>query len=274
MHPYFHLFGKEIPAFGIIVILAAGAAYALAVWQCKNSGFSQGDLFLVGCMALVGALAGVSLIKPIVKLPEIIFRWDEYSKVPVGAFLQWLFGEKVFYGGLIGGFLAAYLFCRRFKMPFMKIADICAPAIPAGHAIGRIGCLMGGCCYGIEVGVNSPFAPFTIIYPERHDIFASVTAPAGVPLLAAPLIEAVGDLVIAAVLLLFANAKKERRDGFRIALYGVMYGAFRFVTEFFRGDLVRGVYKGVSFSQFISVVIVIVSAAVLAKSAKKADSKK
>jgi len=266
MHPYFHLLGREIPAFGIIVILAAGAAYGVAAWQCDRSGFNQGDLFLTGCMAMVGALVGVSLIKPIVKLPEVIVRWDEYAKVPVGAFLQWMFGEKVFYGGLIGGFFVAYLFCRRFKMPFMKIADICAPAIPVGHAVGRIGCLMGGCCYGIEVAANNPFA---IIYPERHDIFASVTAPAGVPLLATPLIEAVGDLIIAAVLLLFS--KKPERDGFRIALYGVMYGAFRFVAEFFRGDAVRGVYNGVSFSQFISVAIVIVSVATLAKTRKKSQ---
>lgn len=263
MRPYLYLFGREIPSFGIIVILAVCAAYGTAVWQCKRSGFNQSDVFLTGCMAFVGALIGASLIKPLVKLPDVVLRWDEYAKVPVGAFFQWLFGEKVFYGGLIGGVLAAYLFCRRFKMPFLTIADICAPAIPVGHAVGRIGCLMGGCCYGVRVSADNPLA---LVYPERHDIFAGAAAPAGVPLLAVPLIEAAGDLVIAAVIILLPVA---RGSGRRAALYGAMYGVFRFVTEFFRGDSVRGVYKGVSFSQVISVIVVFASLAFLAKTRKK-----
>jgi len=255
MHPYFNMFGREIPSFGIMVLIGIAAGGLVVLLNCKINRVKALDPLLTACMAFAGAAIGSKLLKPLIKIPDIIINWDKYAEVPVGQFFGWLFSETVFYGGLLGGLAAAYIFCRGFKIPFLQTADILAPAIPVGHAFGRIGCLLGGCCYGVQVNASHPFA---IIYPERADALSAIAAPCNVPLLAVPVIEAVGNLIIAVIILLFGRRKKYA--GQSIALYGLLYGVQRFTLEFFRGDLLRGVYGGISTSQIISILVFTVSA--------------
>jgi len=250
MCPYIHIFELNIPVYGIMCILGMLVALGVAVLQCKRYSYPRQEALLAALITLAGGIAGVYMLRPITKIPDVIIHWEEYSKVPVGAFLSWFIGDLVFYGGLIGGTIALILYCRYFKMSITRITDIFAPALPVGHAIGRIGCLLAGCCYGIEV---SPHNPLAIIYPMRTDGLAAVAAPAGVPLLAMPLIEAGGNIIIACAVLLFQ--RKTRTQGLGVAVYGILYSIQRFTLEFFRGDLTRGVYGGISTSQIISLLI-------------------
>jgi phosphatidylglycerol:prolipoprotein diacylglycerol transferase len=255
MQPYLNFLGREIPTFGIMVLLGIGAGSLTAYLNCKINRINYSDPMLTACMAFAGAVIGSKILKPLINIPSVIINWERYAQVPVGDFLAWFFGETVFYGGLLGGFAGAYIFCKCFKVPFLKMADILAPAIPIGHAFGRIGCLLGGCCYGLEVSASNPFS---IIYPERTDVLAELTAPVGIPLLALPIIEAAGNLLIAVIVLIFGRIKlKKAYHGRCIALYLLMYAVQRFVLEFYRGDLVRGVYRGISTSQIISIAIII-----------------
>jgi len=256
MHPYFTILGRDFSAYSLMLTLGIGAGFLVLFWRCKQTRSEMTDPFLVGCIALAGAIIGAVLIRPITKVPELIIHWEQAMETPTGELLSWLFGELVFYGGLIGGVLAALWYCRKFKVRFLPIADLFAAAIPVGHAFGRIGCFLGGCCYGMEVGHDHPFC---VIYPARTDGLSGVAAPPGVPLLAVPLIESAGNLVIAAIIILFQRFKP--RTGQSIALYGLLYGTQRFVLEFFRGDVVRGVYNGLSTSQYISLGIFVLSAA-------------
>ena len=237
-----------------MMVTGGAAAAGIAVVRCKKYGITRLDAVLIACMALAGGVGGAILFKPVIRLPDIIIHRDFYAKVPLGDFFSWYFGELVFYGGLIGGTVAAVLFCRHFGISVSKTADLTAPAIPIGHAFGRLGCFFGGCCYGIEVSVSNPFA---IVYPDRTDGLAGVSAPAGKPLLAVPLIEAAGNVMIACLILLFE--RKNNTPGRGLALYGILYSVQRFVLEFFRGDLVRGVYGGISTSQIISIIILALS---------------
>ena len=259
MNPYFNFLGREVPAFGIMVLLGVAVGSFVIYLNCKINRVKLSDPMLTACMAFVGVVIGSRLLKPLINIPDIIINWEKYAQVPLGEFLHWFFGETVFYGGLLGGFAAAYIFCRYFKIPFLPTADILAPAIPVGHALGRIGCLLGGCCYGIEVNSSHPFA---VVYPERTDGFAEFTAPSGIPLLPIQVIEAIGNLGIAAILILFTFLCKKKITGQCIALYGLLYGIQRFMLEFFRGDLVRGIYGGISTSQIISIGIIIGSSAI------------
>jgi phosphatidylglycerol:prolipoprotein diacylglycerol transferase len=248
------------------MVLGFGIAFLVILLSCKITKTPKDDPILVGLMAIAGGITGVVALNPIIKLPGILINWEDYAQMPVGEFFGLLFGAMIFYGGLIGGVLAAFLFCRGFKLPFLKMADIIAPAIPIGHAFGRLGCLFGGCCYGMEVDASHPFA---IVYPQRTDQFADAAAPAGVPLLAVPLIEAVGNVIIGVVILAFLilrnKSKTELPAGLAVALYGLLYGIQRFTLEFFRGDLVRGVYgsAGISTSQIISICVVAGALAIL-----------
>ena len=253
MHPYLDVFGHSFSMYGIMMILGIAVAIGVVALRCKFLKYPRQEALLTGLIAIAGGMMGAVLFRPITKLPEIIIRWEFFSKVPLGDFLSWFTGELVFFGGLIGGCVGVIIFCRCFKTPIAPIADVFAPAIPIGHAFGRVGCFLAGCCYGVEVPLSHPFA---IIYPPRTDGFETVAAPAGVPILAVPLIEAGANILIACIIFILPKSKLIGRD---IAIYGMLYGIQRFVLEFFRGDTVRGVYGGISTSQYISVILLIIS---------------
>jgi phosphatidylglycerol:prolipoprotein diacylglycerol transferase len=240
MFPYIHVFSIIIPAYGVMLILGAIAAVGVGMYQCRYYKYPRADAFSIACIAFACGIAGAVLFRPVTKIPDIIINWEKYSKIPLGEFLSWFIGELVFYGGLIGGFIAVLIYCRRFKTSLLQITDIFAPALPIGHAIGRVGCLLAGCCYGVEVSHSHPFA---IMYPVRTDGFEALGAPTGVPLLAIPLIEAAGNIIIAAIIMLFQ--RKHKVSGRGVAVYGILYSIQRFILEYYRGDLVRGVYGSI-----------------------------
>jgi len=254
MCPYFHVFGLTVPAYGIMMLFGMAVALGIVFIRCVGFDFPRSEAILAALIGIAGGVTGSVLLRPIIRLPELIINWDKYTKIPLSEFLPWFFGELVFYGGLIGGVVALILYCRGFKLSFLRLTDIIAPALPVGHAFGRVGCLFAGCCYGIEV---SPLNPLAIIYPQRTDGLEALTAPAGTPLLALPLIEACGNIFIACIIMLFQ--RKNKTAGLGVAVYGILYSVFRFTLEFFRGDTLRGVYSGVSTSQIISMVIFAVS---------------
>lgn len=152
----------------------------------------------------------------------------------------------VFYGGLIG-FLLSFLFlCKKWNKKIeYRVVDIAAVCIPLFHFWGRLGCFFGGCCYGIETQ-----SLFSIIYTTK--IKEYIITATRMPV---QLIEATGNLVIFIFLLLLLNFGIFKK--YLLELYLSMYAIMRIILEFFRGDLTRGIYHGVSFSQIVSFVIII-----------------
>jgi phosphatidylglycerol:prolipoprotein diacylglycerol transferase len=248
MYPYLHLFFADIPLYGLMVLAGLGAAFAVVLWRSRRFGIPRLDGSLIVCMAFAGGIAGAVLLRPLLRLPLL-------ATVPLRDFVKtYLSGELVFYGGLMGGTLAVIWYCHQFKVSLAGTAEIAAPAVPLAHAFGRLGCLCGGCCYGKEV---APTHPLAIVYPPRTDGLESLAAPAGVPLLAVPLIEACGNLLIFGIVLFYAN--KNKIYGSSFALYGILYSSQRFVIEFYRGDALRGFWGAFSTSQYISLLLFAIS---------------
>jgi phosphatidylglycerol:prolipoprotein diacylglycerol transferase len=161
----------------------------------------------------------------------------------------------VFYGGLILAVLVSLWYLQRHKLPLWSMCDIFAPAIALGHVVGRLGCFFAGCCYGRPTSL-----PWGVTF---HDPFAAsyVGTPLGVSLHPTQLYEAGAELLILGVLLV--TEKRGRSfPGRTFWAYMLLYGISRFVIEFFRGDE-RGMILGLSTSQFISVVLVPLSLAML-----------
>jgi phosphatidylglycerol:prolipoprotein diacylglycerol transferase len=255
MHPYLHVFIIDLPLYGLMVLTGFAAAYAIVSWRSERFGIPLLDGRLIVCMAFAGGIAGTVLLKPLLRLPLLIINWNEIKRIPFWDFLKAYFtGEMVFYGGLIGGTLAVIWYCRQFHVSIARTAEIAAPAVPLAHAFGRLGCFFGGCCYGMEV---APSHPFAIVYPPRTDGLEHVAAPAGVPLLAIPLIEACDNLLIVGIILLYA--RKNKVYGSSFALYGILYSIQRFIIEFYRGDALRGFVGTLSTSQFISLFVFVIS---------------
>jgi len=262
MHPVlFEIFGRQIYTYGFFIVIGAVAAWLLLRLLAgkENKDVSPG-FFMCVCGGLIGALA----LRPLMKIPEVILHWEQFRQMPVEVFFAYFFGEIVFYGGLIGGVTALLLFCRRFKIPVLPMSDLFAPALALAHGIGRIGCYMGGCCYGIPVSPTHPFAVVFSPSPAAAPLTAApivIAAPIGVPLLGIQLIEAACLILLAAILAI--TYKKTTRAGLTVCLYGLLYSVLRFVLEFYRGDMIRGVYGWFSTSQYISIALFAVSLALL-----------
>jgi len=262
MHPILlEVFGIQIASYGLFMILGAVAAWFLIRLLAGADGKKNGDISLVFLICVCGALAGAFTLRPLMKIPEVIINWEHFRQMPVEVFFSYMLGEIVFYGGLAGGIIAMLIFCKSYRIPIVPIADLFAPALALAHGIGRIGCFLGGCCYGKPVSAAHPFA---VIFPP-----ASMGAPAGTPLLAIQLIEAASLFMIAAILVLVYKKTASRIKGLTVSLYAALYSVLRFVLEFHRGDRARGIYGPFSTSQYISLALLVVSAALIFVIAKK-----
>jgi phosphatidylglycerol:prolipoprotein diacylglycerol transferase len=136
---------------------------------------------------------------------------------------------------------------RRYRLSVWATADMYAPGIALGHVVGRLGCLLAGCCYGRPTGL-----PWGLTFTDPVAA-SNVGTPLGVPLHPTQLYDAGAELLILAVLLIF-----ERRGrtfaGRTFWLYVLLYAISRFIVEIYRGDP-RGLVFGMSTSQFVSLLV-------------------
>ncbi len=245
MHPYLEFFGRSIPTYGVMALLGCLLAFGLILWICPRYGADRNDEIYLIAFVMIFAVLGAKLLYQLGHLSEL---WT-YSAVIFAspeAFLNYLGSGFVFYGGLIGGALGVVVYSRFFRQNAVPLAESFVPGIPLFHCFGRIGCFMAGCCYGIAVD-----GPLSVTFTE------SLSAPNHVPLLPIQLMEAGANLVIFAVLMVFdrRSSKRPHRPLQNFGLYLILYSVLRFVVEFFRGDLIRGLFLNLSTSQWISLIL-------------------
>ena len=164
---------------------------------------------------------------------EILARRDSQSIL--WKTIDFRSGGLVFYGGFIGAALAVILYIRLHgKQPLWKVADAFAPSIPLGHALGRLGCLMFGCCFGIECDL-----PWAVQFPAHSPAFDALGQAPGD---AAYSLHVHPTQIYSALLnvALYGGLawlyRHKRFDGQVFGLYLVGYSINRFIVEFFRGD--------------------------------------
>jgi phosphatidylglycerol---prolipoprotein diacylglyceryl transferase len=151
--------------------------------------------------------------------------------------LYWTEGGFVFFGSLIVGFFVSIVYLRMNKKPIIEILDIMVLAILIAHSFGRLGCFLGGCCYGIHtdsiLGVDFEAAKVVNVFPLQ-------------------LLEA----TCLAVFFIFLHYFKKQYAGQKIIYYVLFYSILRFFLEFFRGD-VRGfiIPEYFSHGQLISILL-------------------
>ena len=189
-------------------------------------------------LSLIGALLGSKIFQA---LGLIVTQGARPGFWSLENWAAIAYSGGVFYGGLIGGLLAAGLYVRKYKLDFRDLTDIVVPSVLLFHACGRVGCFFAGCCYGVE-------APWGIVFTQ------SIGAPNGVPLVPVQLFEAGFNLLLMAAMLILKPERK--RPGLLLPLYLMAYAAARFTLEFFRGDAGRGVLL-LSTSQWISLLVIL-----------------
>ncbi len=237
MHPFFNLFGLNLPAYGLMILVGVGAGTGVVMLRRKRFGLQREDALFLIALAVAGAIVGAKLLYILVNIPWFIQHWELVVQYPVEMLAE-LAGGLVFYGGVIGAFLLCGWYIRKYKLKLLPTLDAFAPAVPLAHAMGRVGCFLSGCCFGAE-------ADWGIVYTEAIPHDAN-----GVPRIPVQLFEAAGDTLIVLILLLYM--RKPRKSGRGFALYLLLYAPLRFVLEFFRGDIVRGGLWALSTSQWLS----------------------
>ncbi|MBR5453048.1 MAG: prolipoprotein diacylglyceryl transferase [Clostridia bacterium] len=257
--------GRSFPMYGIMAGIGAFAAGFLACFLIRRRKMNDNDMLIVLLFVALGVVVGGTTLYAItnIRLVPVLFKVKNFEQLV--AILSLLLGGSVFYGGLIGGTLVGVITVKVKKLPLKIYADIIAVIIPLFHAFARVGCFLGGCCYGIE----SKFG-FTA---HGNELVPALNDVSRFPV---QLLESTLNLVIFAVLLLLY--RKSLSGGYLagklIFCYLVMYSVVRFCDEFLRGDAIRGFVFGLSTSQFISIILFAVSVTVFAVTAVRYKGKK
>lgn len=244
MHPdLLTIFGFTFGTYGVCLAAGLLCASAVALRRAKQAGIPPQDMMDLIFYAVIAGIVGSRLAYIIKDLLTDQYLLQHPSEM--------IFSRTnfVFLGGILLGLPVCAFFTRRRGLRFWRVGDVLAAALPLGHAFGRVGCFMAGCCYGAPLPSDSPFHSLAVHFPE--------SAPAGSgPVWPVQLIESAGNLAI--FLLLLALWRRKRFNG-QIALFYILsYGALRFCLEFLRGDYVeRGRFGALSTSQAITLAGVI-----------------
>jgi len=224
-----------IGSYGVMLVLAIAIAALAVVGSAQRSRQNPGDAIAAVGIALAGALLGASALQALVV-------WSRTGSLLTALTHPGL----VFFGGALGAALGFGVSARAFGLDAVVIAARAIPGLLLAHAVGRLGCLLGGCCYGrradgwYALRYDSPLGPAHLLGSARHPW---------------PLYEAAGLLLLALGFALFAHGAPRRRLWSYVALYSLL----RLGLEPLRGDAIRGLFAtaagAVSTSQLIALAL-------------------
>ena len=248
MHIHIYEPPFSVPLYGLLFFIGIAVAAGIAALICKRRSIDRYDIVCSAVYTMIGAAIGAKLLFIAISLDDALAFAEANNLSFSDTMMSIIKGGFVFYGGFIGGFLGLLIYCKQFKMKLMPFIDIYAVVVPLGHAFGRIGCLFGGCCYGMEY--DGPLA-------VEYHYSLSATTPLNTPLLPTQLIEAVSlTLIFALLITLYLKGAKQ---GVAPVVYLFSYSVLRFILEFFRMDSERGSFLGVTTSQWIALGIAIIT---------------
>jgi phosphatidylglycerol:prolipoprotein diacylglycerol transferase len=197
-----------VAAFGVSSFLAAG--------QARKNGLQPETVFNLVFMIFIFGIIGARIF-------YIIENLDFYLADPGEVFML-QHGGLSWFGGLILGVIAASIGIKRKKLNILKVADLLSPFVALGQAIGRLGCLLNGCCGGR-----------TVISLQIYSSFI---------------------LILIFIVLRFLQ-EKPHKEGEVFFAYLILYSLKRFCIEFWRADY-KSVFAGLTLFQLISAVVLLI----------------
>lgn len=234
MRPILFEFGSfRIFSYGVMVALGFVIAVILAARKAGKAGLEPVRIYDIGLYSLLFGLAGARLLHVLLNIG--------YYSANIREVIMLNRGGLAFQGGLVAGFAAAVFYVNRFRMPLWKTADLMSPYIALGQAIGRIGCFLNGCCYGIPTDL-----PLGVRFAGLPDKVHPVQLYSSLAL-------------FALFFVLLSLYRKKMFDGSVFLSYILLYSGGRFLFDFIRGDL-AAVFFGLRISQCISLAMLLAGA--------------
>lgn len=231
MHPIIAKIGPLfIYSYGLMVALGFAVAILLAYREATRFGIDKDRVIDFGIVVLLGGLIGARLFFVLTNITYYIANPLEIINLTKGGL--------VWYGGFLMGILVGIVFVKKNNINFWNGADLMAPFIALAQSIGRLGCFLNGCCYGIiapkdyALGVKFPHEE-VLRHPTQ--IYESV--------------------VLLIVFLILREWQGKRHFKGEIFLgYAMLYSLSRFLLEFLRGDNPK-ILLGLTISQIVSIAI-------------------
>lgn len=250
----FHIGPLTVYSYGLMMALGFLAADWVVTLECRRRSLPAD---YASSMIVWAAIAGIAASRVL----DIFNNFSSYMADPKSMIFSG--SGFVWYGGMIGGIVAVYVVSRRYKIPFLQTADMAAPALAIGQAIGRLGCLTSG---DGDWGLPSTL-PWAMSFPKAIVGWNSDTVlklgPGGtlvsgyfpgVRVHPTPIYESI--LYTGVFLLLWSLRKKGLADGRLLYLYLMLAGLSRFMVEFLRIN--PRVFAGLSEAQVIAIGMMIV----------------
>jgi phosphatidylglycerol:prolipoprotein diacylglycerol transferase len=228
-----------IYSYGLMVAIAFAAAISLSYRYAPRFGIDRESVVDFGISILLGGIAGARLFYVLLNLA--------YYKANPAEIFDLTKGGLVWYGGFLAGVVVAIVFVKVNRIDFFNGADLLAPFIALAQGIGRIGCLLNGCCYGIRAPEGFPLG---VKFPQD-----------GVLRHPAQLYEAAALFAIFVFLIVLQRSRRFKGEIF--LAYAILYSVARFLLEYARGDNFKA-FAALTLSQLISAAIFVVCSVITA----------
>ncbi len=263
----------NVYAYGFMLTIAFIVGTIITIYAAKRENTDTEVILDLIFSIIIGALIGARIMYVILKLDEFLM----YETTMIGDQEQLKFllmptlkkmiaihqGGLSVHGGVIGGMLLSAVYTKMKQLNYWKIADLFAPALALGTAIGRIGCYLNGCCFGVVC--KNPDAWYAVTFPLNTH-----TGVTPEPRHAAQLYMMVLNLGI--FFILKGVYKNRKFDGHVFLLWIALYSIARFFQEFFRFEVSSDVIFGkVTVAQAASVVLAIVAFVIIAEVKKRIE---
>lgn len=244
------LFGLHIQSYGLCMAVGFVLCYWLARKLAALSGRRPDEVDTLILLAAASGIVGARIV-------YVAQNWTaEFAETPLRMFAFWQ-GGLVFYGGFLLAVAAFAVYARLKGERIFSLGDFCLVFVPLGHAFGRLGCFMHGCCFGGPSGDSA----LGVCFPPHSPAFVQQVAEGlispyalkALPVWPTQLFEAAGCLVLFGVLWWVYRRWAKALPGIAVAVYALGYALLRFAGECFRNDPRGAEVLGMSFSQAVSV---------------------
>jgi len=266
MHPILVKIGWfEVHSYGVMLALAFVLGIWVTVIRAKKMGLDPNKIMDLSVLIILAGIIGSRIAYVLPHMDEFRGHWLDTIN-PIQSNGQIGIAGLTILGGVLLAIFITLLYLWWKKLPVWKIADAFAPAVALGIFVGRIGCFLNGCCFGIPT--NSPIgmvfpenSPAGSVFPQQHiyptELFSSFY----------------GLLIF--LILIWAEKKYKTFDGFTFFLLWALYGMARFTVDFFRYYensmvLVRIHGVAISMNQGVSLLLILVSVFLLFYFGKRA----
>jgi phosphatidylglycerol:prolipoprotein diacylglycerol transferase len=229
----------EVRWYGIMVVLAVVALIAISLREAKRVGLTEEHIYSVGLWGIIGGII-------VSRLLHVIDKWSYYVAHPAQIFG---FEGLAIYGAVIGALLAVLIYCWVKKISFWLIGDVIAPGAILGQAIGRIGCLLNGCCYGLPTSL-----PWGVVYTNPASY-----CPLNESFQPTQIYHMIWNLIGFGIL--WSLRRRLKPQGSLFLLYLALYAAGDLSIRFVRvGEPFRsGMFFNLQQAQLIGIVILLVT---------------